>query len=124
MLFLPAALGRTCALLGLLALPTGAWAMSPDPLDAGAPAHALSYQSPLEHYQGWRDQPLESWRDANELVGRIGGWRTYAQEPYAEQPYVEEAVPEQPTRPAAAPGAEGSLAPARTPMEHQHHGHH
>lgn len=123
MLLIPTALGRVCAVLGLLALPAGAWAMPPDPLDAAAPAPALSYQSPLEHYQGWRDQPLESWREANELVGRIGGWRTYAQEPYLQQPYAAEAAPEQPPTPAAAPGAEGSTAPPGEPM-HQHHGHH
>jgi hypothetical protein len=106
-------------LLGLLALPAGAWAMPPNPLDAAAPASALSYQSPLEHYQGWREQPLERWREANELVGQIGGWRTYALEPYAE-----EAAPEQPQSPVAAPGADNSTAPAMAPMGHQHHGHH
>jgi hypothetical protein len=115
MLLVPTALGRICALLGSLALPAGAWALPPDPLDAGAPAPQLSYQSPLEHYQGWRDQPLESWREANELVGRIGGWRTYAQEPYSE--------PAQAEAPAAAPVAV-PLEPAAAPRGHQHHGHH
>jgi hypothetical protein len=114
MLLIPSALGRACALLGLLALPASAWAMPPDPLDAAAPAPALSYQSPLEHYQGWREQPIASWREANELVGRIGGWRTYAQEPYSEPPAAEPKAA-QPKAPAA---------PAMAPMEHQHHGHH
>lgn len=114
MLLIPDALGRACALLGLLALPASVWAVTPDPLDADAPSPALPYQSPLEHYQGWQELPLESWREANELVGQIGGWRTYAQEPYNEPPAAEPKAA-QPKAPAA---------PDMTPMEHQHHGHH
>jgi hypothetical protein len=36
--------------------------------------------APFEHYQGWRDEPLQDWREANERVGAIGGWRTYLRE--------------------------------------------
>jgi hypothetical protein len=70
------------ALTCLLLLPISAWAESPDPLDSAAVTTALNYQSPLKAYQGFREQPLHNWREANELVGR---WRTYAQEPW-EQP--------------------------------------
>jgi hypothetical protein len=35
---------------------------------------------PFRHYQGWRDEPLQDWRAANERVGEIGGWRTYLRE--------------------------------------------
>jgi len=35
---------------------------------------------PFEHYQGWRDEPLQDWRAANERVGATGGWRTYLNE--------------------------------------------
>lgn len=35
---------------------------------------------PFEHYRGWRDEPLQDWRAANERVGEIGGWRTYLRE--------------------------------------------
>ena len=31
-------------------------------------------------YQGWRDEPLQDWREANDRVGEIGGWRTYLRE--------------------------------------------
>ena len=87
-------------------LPAGSWAESPDPLDVQAATPALHYQSPLKAYQGFIEQPLHDWRGANDLVGRIGGWRTYAQEPYTQE------VPAQ--KPAE---------PSTKPMG-AHHGHH
>lgn len=101
---------RAFACLCLLALPVSAWAELPDPLDAQAATPAVHYQSPLKTYQGFSEQPLQDWREANELVGRIGGWRTYAQEPYTEEVSAQQA-----TDPAVE-------SPAK-PME-QHHGHH
>ena len=35
---------------------------------------------PFSHYQNWRDEPLQDWREANERVGEIGGWLTYLRE--------------------------------------------
>jgi len=50
-------------------------------------AHAAEPQAaepaasaPFKRYQGWRDEPLQDWRQANERVGEIGGWRTYLRE--------------------------------------------
>jgi hypothetical protein len=34
----------------------------------------------FKHYQGWREEPLQDWREANERVGEIGGWRVYLRE--------------------------------------------
>jgi hypothetical protein len=89
----------------VLLLPIGAWAELPDPLDSTAATMALDYQSPLKAYQGFREQPLQNWREANDLVGRIGGWRTYAMEPW-----------EQPSDSAPAPSA--------IPMGDNPHDHH
>ena len=47
---------------------------------AGAPATSVRYRSALERYQPYKEQPVQSWRDANDNVGRIGGWRVYAKE--------------------------------------------
>lgn len=51
------------------------------------PAHTLDsvsgeleYVSELGKYQPYADPPLRSWREANDEVGRIGGWRSYAKE--------------------------------------------
>lgn len=91
--------------LALLMLPISSWAEQPDPLNSEAATPALNYQSPLKTYQGFSEQPLHDWREANELVGRIGGWRTYAQEPW-EQP------------------SDSASAPAEKPMGGSPHGHH
>lgn len=98
------------ACLVVLVLPGGAWAESPDPLNAEAATPALDYQSPLNTYQSLGDQSLQDWREANKLVGRIGGWRTYAQEPYAQEPW-------------AQPADNAAEAPAQ-PAEVNHDGHH
>ena len=44
----------------------------------------LGYQSVFVRYQAYRDEKLGSWREANDTVERIGGWRAYAKE--AQQP--------------------------------------
>lgn len=43
-------------------------------------AAALQYQSPLKNYHRYDDQTVQPWREANDRVGQIGGWRTYAKE--------------------------------------------
>lgn len=45
-----------------------------------APLTTLQYSSPIGAYQAYADQPVQSWREANDRVGQIGGWRTYAKE--------------------------------------------
>ena len=48
---------------------------------ASAPAaNPLSYRSALEGYQPFADPKPVPWREANDNVGRIGGWRAYANE--------------------------------------------
>lgn len=35
---------------------------------------------PFDSYQPWRDEPLSDWREVNDRVGEVGGWRTYLRE--------------------------------------------
>jgi hypothetical protein len=67
----------------------------PDPADAKAPTGALVYRSALAAYRshGAPVSPLP-WREANDAVERIGGWRAYAREASAA-----------PAPAASAPGA-------------------
>ena len=58
----------------LLAVPAAQAADAP-PAGAGRPAAA-----PFDRYQGWRDTPPADWREANDRVGEVGGWRTYLRE--------------------------------------------
>jgi len=52
----------------------------------GRPASAAAgYQSAFEGYRRFADEPVISWKAANERVGQIGGWRTYAKEAAGEE---------------------------------------
>lgn len=52
----------------------------PDPLDARAPVAPLPYRSAFDGYHRFTDEPVRSWNEANDTVGRIGGWKVYARE--------------------------------------------
>lgn len=72
-----------------------------DPLDAQAAVPPARHVSAMSAYRTLAETPVGSWKDANERVNRIGGWRVYARE--AAQPA--------PTAPAAsAPGAPAAPA--------------
>lgn len=51
---------------------------------ASAPSDAAqdtrSYRSAFDGYRPYKEQAVGSWREANDLVGRIGGWQAYARE--------------------------------------------
>ncbi len=82
--------------------------------DATAPVHGSSavpkYVSPLRDYRAFADEPIASWREANETVRRIGGWQVYSRE--ARQA-LRKPAREAPTQPAA---------PSERDSHHTHHG--
>lgn len=45
---------------------------------AGAPR--AGYVSAFEGYRRYAEQPVGAWREANRLVGGLGGWKAYARE--------------------------------------------
>jgi hypothetical protein len=59
----------------------------PDPLDAKAKVPTLRYESSLKPgaAAAASEKPV-SWREANDSVARIGGWRVYAREAQQPQP--------------------------------------
>ena len=71
-------------------------AARPDPLNPQARVPAAAYVSPLAGYRRLGEDKPVPWKEANETVNRIGGWRAYARE--AQQP-----APPAPARPASAP---------------------
>ena len=86
-------------------------AARPDPLDAKASVPALSYESSFSRYRRMGDEKPVSWRDANDTVTRIGGWRVYARE--AQQPDPAPAAMPGDVKPTAnAPGAAPATKPA------------
>ena len=80
----------------------------PDPLDPKALVPELRYVSSLAQSRPGGDDKPVSWRDANDAVARIGGWRVYARE--AQQadaaPPVAPAPPA-PSKPAGPAGHAG-----------------
>ena len=64
--------------------PADARSPRPDPLDARASVPALVYTSSLVPGRPADAASAASWREANDTVARIGGWRVYARE--AQQP--------------------------------------
>lgn len=75
-----------CAAIWLLGWLSGCALAEPaDPLDPAAPVAPLHYQPALQAYPPLPERPLQNWPEANRLVGDIGGWRVYANEPW-EQP--------------------------------------
>lgn len=85
-----------------------------DPLDAKATIPALVYRSALTGYRRMGDDEPVPWREANDTVGRIGGWRAYARE--ASEP--ESAGPAA----TVAPIAPAASAPSKS-MPAAHGGH-
>lgn len=51
-----------------------------DPQDANASVPSVTYESPFANYRALSDEKMMSWKETNDKVGRIGGWRVYAKE--------------------------------------------
>lgn len=58
----------------------------PDPLDPAAAVPPIHYRSPLPSGRPTAQLPPGGWREANDTVARIGGWRAYAREAAAQPP--------------------------------------
>lgn len=96
--------GLCAVFLGLAALAQAQnRAAAPDPLDPQAAVPPAQHRSALSAYRPLAETPVGSWKDANERVNRIGGWRAYAREA---------------AQPAAAPASSPASAPAAMPHRH------
>jgi hypothetical protein len=103
----------SCSLAsGAAARPGGAGARErvADPTDARAAVPRLAHESSLSRYRRYAEQPVGSWREVNETVNRIGGWRAYAREANEAAATAASAVPAGKATPPP-PNARG----------HQHH---
>ena len=91
----------------------------PDPLDPRSQVPSVRYESSFAQFRRIGDDKPVAWREANDAVARIGGWRVYARE--AQQP--DAAAAEKPSAPAQAPSQTPSTAPATKPMPAGQPGH-
>lgn len=70
----------------LAAVSTALAAPPPDPADPTAPVPELRPRTALSAYRRLADDPPLPWREANQRVTRIGGWRSYLREAQAPEP--------------------------------------
>ncbi len=89
----------------------------PDPLDASAGVPQAIYRSPFAQYRTLPDAKPGSWIDANDQVGRIGGWRADARGAAAHDPPEGKAG-------AKPPQTQGDRAPQAAPGNMGGHGGH
>jgi len=89
----------TSSLVLLSALPALALAQAaPASASSAAPANPAAassptppeYRSAFEGYQPYTDEKTLSWKEANDRIGSIGGWRVYAKE--AQEPATPDAA--------------------------------
>jgi hypothetical protein len=99
-----------------------------DPLDPAASVPALVYRSSLStDYRRLRADPAVPWREANDTVGRIGGWRAYLREASQPEPTAAPSAPVPPVPPsrpasAAAPApVPEPFTPRPAPADHSKH---
>ena len=87
-----------------------------DPLDAAASVPSGRHESALKSYRRFDQVQAVPWRQANDTVERIGGWRSYAREA-SQAPAA--AAPAAPPTSAPAPRTEaGKPAPGHDGHKH------
>lgn len=99
-------------LLAVLALSPALWLASTVSAQTAPPTAqpADTFRSALEGYQPYTEEKTINWKEANDLTGRIGGWRVYAKE--AQQPA---AAGSPPAPPPADPHAGHGKPPQAKP---------
>ena len=103
--------GLTAAVLAQ----TAAQTVKPEaPADAGTRiATPPAFRSAFEGYQPYTDEKMVDWKQANDRVGEIGGWREYAREASQPDPVGSSSSGNAGAR-AAQPGANATGNPPKT----------
>lgn len=100
----------TLATLAILTLPLAATAQPAAP-SAAPPA----FRSAMDGYQPYSEEKMQDWKQANDRVGQIGGWREYAREASrAETPDASQAAKPD-LQPAPATGGPAPKAESTKP---------
>lgn len=100
---LPAALSAT--LIALAPLAAAAQAASPQPAAPNERITLPEYRSTLQDYRPFTEEKVAPWRDSNDTVGRVGGWRVYAKEAREKTPAADQPAQQQPANPHAGHGS-------------------
>ena len=98
---------------GVIALPAtcsssqGVASGAGDPADPNARVPPVRYESAFAGYRRSGEVEVGSWRDSNDRVGRLGGWRTYGREAIGDE--------------TKASDAQDRKEPSPTPTREQRH---
>lgn len=96
------------------------------PADQTAPITPLHHRSAFEDYRPFNPRATAAWREANDTVQKIGGWRAYAKEATeaAKQRERVDATPRPLSAPAPtpAPAVAPQTVPAKPGHIHRHGG--
>lgn len=93
--------------------PRAAARPAPDATDPAAAVPALSYRSSLQTYRRHVEGPPRVWREANDEVLRIGGWRSYLREAQGAPAGGSDPTPA--SRPGSTPNSQANSQPASSP---------
>jgi len=69
--------------LALIAIQFSSAQAQPAPAASAASNASGTYRSAFDGYRKFSDEPVAPWRQSNDTVRKIGGWRTYAREAQA-----------------------------------------
>lgn len=87
------------AALGAAAQPAAPGSPASSPAaGTGTPPRTTPYRSAFDNYQSFADEKPVPWKEANETVRAVGGWRAYAREA-GEEPAASPSVPGTPATP-------------------------
>lgn len=103
------------ALASISAAQVSAQALS-DPGDPNLQVPRSVYKSSLTDYRKHADPEVGSWKDANDRVGEIGGWRAYAREMQQGTP----PAPGNANNPSPAGQGPAGARPGASANEHKH----
>ena len=86
-------------------------------LPQSAPDQGVQFKSSFSGYVPYSEQSIESWREANDRVGEIGGWRAYAKEAHRTRASSE---PQDLTSQAQAQSKAQAQSQAQSQHSHSH----
>lgn len=87
--------------MAVLGAAGNSWAQAQPPASAPTAA-AAGWRSSLDGYRPFSEEKATPWREANDTVREVGGWRAYARE--AAQPASAAASSSKPSGPAGRHG--------------------
>lgn len=114
----------TRLIVAVCAVPLGTMAQSasdsrPPASETSAKVVASTYRSAFSDYRGLTDEKVD-WKEANDNVARIGGWRTYLRESQRTDTPADRSTQRSQAEPKRPPVAK---PPAPEPSSHDGHKH-